>query len=44
MQPTIKYIQKLNEIYHTMKKNYDTLKKMFKNHSLIKQKVSEITA
>jgi len=39
MQPTLKYIQKLNEIYVTMKKNYDTLKKMFHNHSVIKQKV-----
>ena len=39
MQPTIKYIQKLNNIYILMKKNYDTLKKMFRNHSVIKQKV-----
>jgi len=39
MQSTIKYIQKLNSIYHIMKKNYDILKKMFRNHSLIKQKV-----
>jgi len=31
-------IQKLNEVYHSMKKNYDTLKKMFKNHSTIHQK------
>jgi len=39
MQTTIKNIQKLNEIYHIMKKQYETLNKMFKNHSLIKQKV-----
>lgn len=31
-------IQKLNEVYHSMKKNYSTLKKMFNNHSTIKQK------
>lgn len=31
-------IQKLNEVYHTMKKEYTALKKMFKNHSTIKQK------
>ena len=32
-------IKKLNDIYYSMKKNYDTLKKMFHNHSSIKQKV-----
>lgn len=36
---TIKSIQKLNEIYHSMKKNYTILKKMFHNHSTIHQKI-----
>ena len=36
---TIKQIQKVNEIYHIMKKQYDTLKKMFKNHKIIEQKI-----
>jgi hypothetical protein len=31
-------IRILNEIYHSMKKNYNTLHKMFHNHSTIKQK------
>ena len=31
-------IQRLNEVYHSMKKNYNILKKMFHNHSTIKQK------
>jgi hypothetical protein len=31
-------ILKLNEVYHSMKKNFDILKKMFRNHSTIKQK------
>lgn len=31
-------IQKLNEIYHTMQKNYSTLKKMFRNHSSVNHK------
>jgi len=35
----IKQIQKLNEAYHIMNKQYNLLKKMFKNHSTIKQKV-----
>jgi len=36
---TIKQIQKVNEIYHIMKKQYDTLKKMFRNHKIIEQKI-----
>jgi hypothetical protein len=32
-------IKHLNEIYHSMKRNYDSLKKAFRNHSTIKQKV-----
>lgn len=31
-------IKQLNEVYHSMKKNYNILKKMFRNHSTIKQK------
>ena len=34
----IKHIQKLNEIYGIMKKNYAILKKLYNNHSTIKQK------
>jgi predicted HAD superfamily hydrolase len=33
------HIKKLNELYHSFKRNYDTLKKMFKNHSTIRQKI-----
>jgi len=36
---TIKTIQKVNEIYHIMKRNYDALKKMFHNHKIIKGKI-----
>lgn len=36
---TIKTIQKINEIYHIMNKQYFLLKKMFKNHSGVKQKI-----
>ena len=39
MNNLIKQIQKLNEVYHTMNRQYSILKKMFKNHSTIKQKV-----
>ena len=39
MSNLIKQIQKLNEIYHIMNKQYSLLKKMFKNHSAIKGKV-----
>jgi hypothetical protein len=35
----IKSIQKLNELYHTFKRSYDSLKKIVKNHSTIKQKL-----
>jgi len=34
-----KYIQEMNEIYHIMNKNYNKLKKIFKNHTFIKQKI-----
>lgn len=37
--PLLKQVQKLNELYHSFKRNYDTLKKMFRNHSTIKQKI-----
>ncbi len=30
-----KQIQKINQIYHIMNKNYNDLKKMFKNHKQI---------
>jgi len=39
MDKLIKQIQKLNEIYHIMNKQYTLLKKMYRNHSTIKQKV-----
>jgi len=39
MNNLIKQIQKLNEVYHAMNRQYSILKKMFKNHSTIKQKV-----
>ena len=39
MNNLIKQIKRLNEIYHIMNKQYSLLKKMFKNHSSIKQKV-----
>jgi ABC-type Na+ transport system ATPase subunit NatA len=35
----IKQIKQINEIYHIMNRQYSLLKKMFKNHSTIKQKV-----
>jgi len=35
----IKSIQKLNELYHTFRRSYDTLKKIVKNHATIKQKL-----
>jgi len=37
--PILKHIQKLNELYHSFKRNYDTLEKMFKNHLTIKHKI-----
>jgi len=39
MNNIMKQIQKLNEVYHIMNRQYNLLKKMFKNHSGIKQKV-----
>ena len=39
MSNLIKQIQKLNGIYNTMNSNYSLLKKIFKNHSTIKQKI-----
>ena len=36
---TTKTIQKVNEIYHIMKKNYTSLKKIFKNHKIIRDKI-----
>lgn len=36
---TIKTIQKVNEIYHIMKKNYNSLKKIFHNHKIIRDKI-----
>ena len=39
MNNLIKKFTVLNEVYKSMKKNYDTLEKMFANHSSIKQKV-----
>ena len=39
MNKLMKQIQKLNEIYHIMNRQYNLLKKMFNNHSGIKQKV-----
>ena len=35
----IKSIVKLNELYHTFRKSYDSLSKIVKNHSTIKQKI-----
>jgi len=35
----IKSIQKLNELYHSFKRSYDSLKKIVRNHSTIKQKI-----
>jgi len=35
----VEKIKKLNEIYQSMRDNYSALKKMFKNHSSIKQKI-----
>jgi predicted HAD superfamily hydrolase len=35
----IKSITKLNELYHSFRRNYNALKKIVKNHSTIKQKI-----
>lgn len=32
-------IKKLNDIYHSMRNNFNDLKKMFNNQSLIKEKI-----
>lgn len=37
--PTIKHIQKINELYYSFKKNYDTFKKIYHNHKMITQKI-----
>jgi len=39
MNYLIKHINKLNNLYHSFKKNYADLKKMFRNHSCILQKI-----
>jgi len=38
MDKLIQQIKQLNEIYHSMKRNFDLLKKMFNEDSGIKQK------
>jgi hypothetical protein len=39
MDNLTKQIQKLNEIYYIMKKQYNTLKKIFHNHKQIKDTI-----
>lgn len=39
MNKLIKHINKLNNLYHSFKKNYQSMQKMFKNHSCILQKI-----
>jgi hypothetical protein len=39
MNNLTKQIQKLNEIYHLMKKQYTTLKKIFHNHKQIRDTI-----
>jgi len=39
MDALTKKIKKLNELYFSFKKNFEVLRQMFKNHSVIKQKV-----
>jgi len=39
MDNLTKNIKQLNEIYHSLRKNFNDLKKMFNNHSLIKEKI-----
>jgi hypothetical protein len=39
MNNLIKHINKLNNLYHSFKKDYAELKKMFRNHSGILQKI-----
>jgi len=39
MSNLTKHVAKLNSLYYSFKKNYDAMKKMFKNHSSILQKI-----
>jgi len=39
MNNLIKHINKLNNLYHSFKKNYQSMQKMFDNHSSILQKI-----
>jgi len=39
MNNLIKQINKINNLYHSFKKNYDNLKKTVHNHSTILQKI-----
>jgi len=39
MNNLIKHINKLNNLYHSFKKNYHSMQKMFRNHSTILQKI-----
>jgi len=39
MDKLVQQMKELNEIYHSMKRHFDTLKKMFAKDSGIKQKV-----
>jgi hypothetical protein len=39
MNNLIKHINKLNNLYHSFKKNYQSMQKMFRNHSTILQKI-----
>jgi len=39
MDKLTQHIKYLNEIYRSMKKNFDNLKKLFRNDSCIKQKI-----
>jgi len=39
MNNLIKHINKLNNLYHSFKKNYQSMQKMFRNHGTILQKI-----
>lgn len=39
MNTLVQKFKLLNEVYKSMQKNFETLKKMFKNHSTIKQQI-----
>jgi hypothetical protein len=39
MNNLIKHINKLNNLYHSFKKDYQSMQKMFRNHSTILQKI-----